>query len=81
MHDMQPIATFLGWCTIINAAILLLSAMLLTLARTAIAGIHARLVGIDRQQAIAGYFSWLGNYKLAIIMFNFVPWIALKLMA
>lgn len=81
MSDMQTITTFLGWCTILNFAFLLLAAMLMTFARDAIAGIHSKMAGIDRQQVNAGYFSFLANYKVAVFVLNVVPYVALKIMA
>ncbi|WP_078459044.1 DUF6868 family protein [Solemya velum gill symbiont] len=43
-------------------------------------GIHSKLFGVQKEGLDAMYFNFLANYKLAIFIFNLVPYLALKIM-
>ena len=81
MNDLQTLTTFLGWCSVINMGLLLFSTALLMLMKNFVAGLHSKLLGVDRSELPAMYFQYLGNYKVFIIVFNIVPYVALKMMA
>ena len=48
--------------------------------RTAVSNIHSKMFGLDSKDVLKAYFHYLANYKIAIIIFNLVPYFALKLM-
>jgi len=81
MADMQTITTFLGWCTVVNSALLLLATLAMMMLKGMITGIHARLLDVNESDLGPLYFQYLANYKLAIIVLNLVPYIALRIMA
>ena len=78
---MEQITTFLGWACTINIAILALSTLSLIAMRGWVTGIHARLFGLDEKDLGRAYFQYLAQYKIAIIVLNITPYIALKIMA
>lgn len=78
--SLQELATFLGWCTVINIVILLVTTFSLMGMRGTIAKIHSGMFGLSEPDLLSIYFKYLANYKLAIIMFNLVPYIAVKAM-
>jgi len=80
MEDISALTTFMGWCTLINTGLLAYSTLMLTLFREPVKRMHMALFGLDSVNLDASYFTFLGNYKLAILVFNLVPYIALKLM-
>ena len=80
MIAIDTLATFLGWCSVINIGVLVLSTIILIIMREPVASIHSRLFGIHQAELPATYFQYLGNYKIAIFIFNLVPYIALKVM-
>ena len=80
MNDLSVIAAFLGWCTLINYGILLLSTVMVYACGDWAKGIHSKLFNISEADLDALYFNYLGNYKLAIFIFNLVPYIALKIL-
>ena len=71
---------FLGWASVINIAILLLSAVGVLVMRGVMTGIHSRLSGLDKNDLARAYFQYLAQYKIAIIVLNIAPYIALKIM-
>ena len=77
----DTLASFFGWCTIINAAGLLLAALALLGMRGPITRIHAKMTGLSEADLARAYFQFLSHYKIAILVFNLVPYFALKLSA
>ncbi|NQY26977.1 MAG: hypothetical protein HRT92_07345 [Piscirickettsiaceae bacterium] len=80
MFSIEFITTFLGWCSVINIGILILSSALLIVFKQTITALHSRLFGLDKEILALAYFQYLGNYKVAIFILNIVPYTALKLM-
>ena len=74
------IQSFLGWCLVINVAILLFSTVFLSLIGDWASKTHAKMFHLDEAWVRQGYFTYLANYKIAVIVLNLVPWIALNLM-
>jgi hypothetical protein len=81
MYYIEMITEFLGWCSVVNIAMLFLSSILLIVMRRWIIKIHAKLSGVSEADLPSIYLQFLGNYKLLILMFNLVPYIALRLSA
>jgi len=80
MITTETLTIFLGWCTVINISVLLLSTILLVALKESVLKIHNRLFGLDEETLSLAYFQYLGNYKIAIYILNLVPYIALKIM-
>lgn len=70
---------FLGWMALVNGAILIVGTIVLAVAREWIMGAHSTLTGVDRVDLPVLYFSYLGNFKIAWIMLNLVPYLVLRL--
>jgi hypothetical protein len=81
MTDMNTLTEFLGWCSIINISILFLSTITLAVARKPVSVIHSKLFGVSESELPLTYMQYLGNYKIAIIVLNIVPYIALKIIS
>jgi hypothetical protein len=70
---------FLGWMTLVNGVLLIVATLFLAIARDWIMGMHTALTGVDRRDLPKQYFSYLANYKIAIIVLNLVPFLILRL--
>jgi len=81
MNSVETLREFLGWCSVINIGVLLLSSIMVVLMRGWIVKLHARMTGIDEEELPVLYFKILGNYKMLIVLFNVVPYIALRIMS
>ena len=77
--DIAQITTFLGWCTLINTSILVITALSVFFCLEFITSLQSQLYGVSTDQLPALYFSYMANYKIAIIVFNLVPYVVLKL--
>ena len=80
MTSMEALASFLGWCTVINVAILLVAALGVMAMRDTMAKMHSRMFGVAEPDLRRAYFQYMANYKIAILMLNLVPYIAVKAM-
>jgi len=81
MNDLSVVTEFLGWCTLINYGILILSTVILLVCADWVKGMHSKMFNISETSLDTLYFNYLGNYKLAIFIFNLAPYIALKLVS
>jgi len=80
MNNIDMMISFFGWCAVLNIALLSFSTLLFLFLKEQISTIHSRLFGVTQARLRLLYIQFLGYYKLAIIMFNLIPYIALKLM-
>ena len=77
----ETLTELLGWVSTINIAILLCSTLALISMRGFITKIHSSLFGLDEKDLGRAYFQYLAQYKIAIIVFNIAPYLALKIMS
>ncbi len=80
MIDINLLTAFFGWCSILNIGVLMLSTISLILMKESISNLHSKLLGIEKSHLNDMYFQYLATYKIAIIVFNLMPYFALKLM-
>ena len=81
MQSINEITSFFGWCSVINIGLLSYMTLMLTLFRTFVKNLHAKMFGLSEIDLDKAYFNYLANYKIAILVFNLVPYVALKLMS
>jgi len=65
------------WMTIINVAALTLSFFLVMPLKKVACRVHAKLFGITEQNVAVAVYAYMGIYKILVIVFNIVPYIAL----
>lgn len=81
MIDLATLTTFFGWCTVLSLGMGILGAVSLMLFRDFVKAVHSTLFGVDEGELDALYFQYLGNYKIAVIVFNLIPYLALKILS
>ena len=74
------IREMLGWCTLINIALMFLSFVLISVMRSFVYKMHSKWFPMSEPTFNAIVYSYLGIYKILIIVFNLVPWLALSIM-
>lgn len=82
--EAQTIASlteFLGWTLVINLGILMFSSMAIVIFRSGISNIHGKLFGMTELDLGRAYFQYLAQYKIAILVFNLAPYVALKIIS
>lgn len=76
----NEITTLLGWCTVVNFSILIFTTIVLWFFKDFVINSHAKLTGIRPKEFPKLYFSYLGVYKIGILLLNLTPYLALKIM-
>ena len=69
------------WCTIINFGFLLLWFLFFALAGDWIYSYHSKWYPMSKEAFNVTWYSGIGLYKLAIFMFNLVPYLALEIVS
>ena len=67
------------WCTVINFGLLLFGVLLFMLAHDWIYRLHGRLFRVSVEQFDCIFYALIALYKVGIILFNLVPYIALRI--
>jgi hypothetical protein len=75
--DIQTLTAFFMWCTVINGALLVLSAIVFVLAPGFMYRMQSKWYPISRETFNVVYYSFLGLFKILFIIFNVVPYVAL----
>ena len=75
--DIQTLTTFFMWCTILNFALLLFSSLMCMCAGDWAYRIHSKLFSISRETFNVVIYSFLALYKLLVIVFILIPYMAL----
>ena len=75
------IQSFLGWCTIINALILIYIWLWIWLGSDWIYEVQANFFDIERDDYDEIWLMFMGYFKLSWIFFNVVPYFALRIMS
>lgn len=73
------LTTFLGWTLAVNIALLLIATLALFLMKGWALRLHSMISGLDEATLNAKYFDFLAGYKLLVLVFNFAPYLALRL--
>ena len=74
--DIVAVKAFFMWCTIINGALLVLSFLVCAYAGDWIYGMHSKWFPISREAFNVAIYSFLGIFKIFVLVFNLVPYIA-----
>jgi uncharacterized membrane protein len=80
MTDPDKLATFFGWCTVINACIYLVTVIAFYLLKGLTMRLNARTFSITEEEAGRLSMQYFGHFKLAITVLCFAPYLALKIM-
>ena len=76
----ELLTALFGWMTVINVALLILSTIMLMLFSNQIISIHSKLTSVKADTLMSAYLYFLAFYKVLIIVFNIIPYLALKLL-
>jgi len=65
------------WCTLVNYSVLLLWFLVFNLAHDWIHRLHGRWFRLPVEQFDAAHYTGMAAYKIGILLFNLVPYVAL----
>jgi hypothetical protein len=75
----ETLTQLLGWASVINIVLLLISTLAVVSMRETISKVHSRLFGLDEKDLGRAYFQYIAQYKIAIIVLNIAPYLALRI--
>jgi hypothetical protein len=75
--DIDSITAFFMWCTILNVALLVLSSLICLCAGDWVYRIHSKWFSISRETFNVAIYSFIALYKISVLVFNLIPYIAL----
>ncbi len=75
--DIHTLTRFFMWCTILNGGILTLSSLICTFASDWTYRQHSKWFHISRDAFNVAIYSFVGLFKVAFLMFNLIPYVAL----
>ncbi|MBM4091977.1 MAG: hypothetical protein FJ276_21480 [Planctomycetes bacterium] len=78
--NIEIIRDFLGWCTVINGAFLLLAFLFCAKASDWVYKMHSKWFPITREAFTLTMYCFIGGMKILFIMLNLVPYLALGIL-
>jgi len=75
--SLEVLRSFLLWSTVINYGILLVWFLFFTFARDWIQRFHGRWFRLSGEQFDALHYAGMSVYKIGILLFSLVPYVAL----
>ena len=76
----EQVQKFLGWCTVINFVLLGFTSIMLMLAHDWAYSIHGKMFNIAVETYDALLFGYLAFWKALVIVFVFIPYLAIRLL-
>lgn len=77
---LSQLTEMLGWASIINIGVLMLSALMLIGLRSTILPIHSKMFGLREDVLLKIYIQFIAGYKVLTFIFIISPYLALKIM-
>lgn len=77
--ELQALRAFFGWCAVINIGILLYWTVMILLAREWVYRMHTRWFPISRDAFHVAMYGFIGAMKMLVLVFNLVPYLALRI--
>ena len=78
--DIATVRAFFMWCTIINLGLLVLTSLVCSYLKDFSYQMNNRMFSISRETFNIAFMSFIGLFKLFVIVFNVVPYIALLIL-
>lgn len=75
--DIQMLTRFFMWCTILNGGLLIFSFLICAFAGDWVHKMHGRWFPMPRETFNVVIYSFIGLFKIFVLVFNVVPWVAL----
>ena len=72
----SDIREILGVCSLINIVLMTISFFMLSMMHDWVYRVHSKFFPITESQFNIAIYSFMGLYKVLVIVFNIVPWIA-----
>ncbi len=75
--NIEIVRNFLLWCTVINYGMILVWFLFFMLAHNRMYSLHSRWFRLNAEQFDAIHYTGMAIYKIGILLFNLIPYVAL----
>ena len=75
----ELVQEILGWCSLINVALLLIWFLFIVFAHDWMFRIHTRWFELSSEKFDAIHYAGIGLFEMTIVIFNVVPYLALRI--
>ena len=75
----ELVQEILGWCSLINVSLLLIWFLFIVFAHDWMFRIHTRWFKLSSEKFDAIHYAGIGLFKMTIVIFNVVPYLALRI--
>ena len=75
----EILTAFFGWMSVVNIILFLFAVLVTWIFKGIGQSMHASMFGLNKDELPMEWYRYLGNYKIAIIMLNIAPYLALRL--
>ena len=75
--DIQTVRAFFMWCTILNGSLLVFSFIICASAGDWVYRMHSKWFPIPRNIFNVVIYSFIGLFKISVLVLNLIPYIAL----
>ncbi len=79
--SIELLTQFLGWCAVLNIALLLWWVFFMIFAHDWVYKIHTSWFYLNTERFDAIHYAGIAFYKLSIILFNVAPYLALRIIS
>jgi hypothetical protein len=79
--DLAQVTAVFGWMLVINLGVYLLAAAVIVFAGRWAARFEARITGVPVEDWPGIFVDYLSRYKIAIMVFNVAPYVALRIVS
>lgn len=79
MNGIEFLLAVLGWCTLINMGMLVVASIAIVCCGGPVRRIHQKWFNLSDEDLQREYFRYLANYKILTLIFNLVPYLAIRL--
>ena len=77
--NVETLLAFLGWCTLINLGLLIWWSLFVVFAHDWTYQMHSKWFKISVEKFDSMHYSLMGMFKMGVIIFNLVPYLALRI--
>ncbi|MBT6153276.1 MAG: hypothetical protein HOL01_03595 [Planctomycetaceae bacterium] len=79
--EIQTLTSFFMWCTILNTSLLVFWSIIFLVAPDWVYRTQSRWFPISRETFNVAMYCFLGLFKIVLIVFNLMPYLALLIIA
>jgi hypothetical protein len=76
--SIEEMAAILGWCTVVNFSLLLLT-MIVLFFKNPVQAMHAKMTGLSTDDLNRLYVQYIGRFKTLWIVFNLTPYLVIRI--